>query len=162
MSSSSPNPTLDPKGKKKKKGVGVGGGDWFQTRFALPKSPNGSAPTYFPHLLHLYYPSRQLRSSADTRMLRIPSFCTKFSGKCSFLYKAPATWNQLPASICHASSVSSLHACARVFAVCVFALLTSKYVCYKFVSAYGDVFFKKIFFYDGRAKCPLLLLLLLH
>ena len=71
------------------------------------KSLNGSAPTYLSDLLHLYTPSRQLRSSADTRVFRVPSFRTKSRGQCSFSYQAPTTWNQLPASIRHASSVSS-------------------------------------------------------
>ena len=35
-------------------------------------------------LLHLYTPSRQLRSSADTWAFRISSFCTKSSGQRSF------------------------------------------------------------------------------
>ena len=34
------------------------------------------APIYLSELLHLYTPSRQLRSSTDTRMFRIPSFRT--------------------------------------------------------------------------------------
>ena len=59
------------------------------------KSLNGSAPTYFSDLLHHYTPSRQLSSSADTRLFRIPSICTDSSGQRSFLYQAPATWNQL-------------------------------------------------------------------
>ena len=71
------------------------------------KSLNGSAPTYFSDLLRLYTPSRRLRSSADTLVFRTPSFRTKSSDQCSFSYQAPATWNKLPASIRHASSVSS-------------------------------------------------------
>ena len=41
------------------------------------KSLNGSAPTYLSDLIYFYTPSRQLRSSADTRVFRIPSFRTK-------------------------------------------------------------------------------------
>ena len=41
------------------------------------------APIYLSELLHLYTPSRQLRSSADTRVFRIPSFRTKSSGQSS-------------------------------------------------------------------------------
>ena len=40
------------------------------------KSLNGSAPTYLSGLLHLYTPSRQLHSSADTRVFRVPSIRT--------------------------------------------------------------------------------------
>ena len=79
------------------------------------KSPNGSAPTYLSDLLHLYTPSRQLRSSADTRVFRIPSFRTKSSGQRSFSYQAPTTWNKLPASIRYASSVSSFKSSLKTF-----------------------------------------------
>ena len=42
------------------------------------------APIYLSKLLHLYIPSRQLRSSTDTRVFRIPSFRTKSCGQRSF------------------------------------------------------------------------------
>ena len=38
------------------------------------KSLSGSAPTFLSDLLHLYTPSRQLRSSADTRVFRYHPF----------------------------------------------------------------------------------------
>ena len=79
------------------------------------KSLNGSAPTYLSDLLHLYTPSWQLRSSADTRVFRIPSFRTKSSGHRSFSYQAPTTWNKLPTSIRHASSVSSFKSSLKTF-----------------------------------------------
>ena len=41
------------------------------------KSLNSSGPQELPELLHLYTPSRQLRSSDDTRLFRIPSFRTR-------------------------------------------------------------------------------------
>ena len=43
------------------------------------------APIYLSELLHLYTPSRQLRSSIGTHMFRIPSFRTKFCGQRSLL-----------------------------------------------------------------------------
>ena len=79
------------------------------------KSLNGSACTYFSDLLHLYTPSQQLRSSADTWVFRIPSFRTKSSGQYSFSYQAPITWNKLPASIHHTSSVSSFRSSLKTF-----------------------------------------------
>ena len=57
--------------------------------------------------LHLLTPSCQLRSSADTRVFRIPSFRTQSSGQLSFSYQALTTRNQL-ASIRRASSASSV------------------------------------------------------
>ena len=53
---------------------------------------------------HLYPPFRLLRSSADTRVFRIPSIRTKSSGQRSLSYKTTTALTQLPASICHASS----------------------------------------------------------
>ena len=44
------------------------------------------APIYLSELLHLCTPSWQLRSFADTRVFRIPSFRTKSSGQRSFSY----------------------------------------------------------------------------
>ena len=41
------------------------------------QSLNGSAPMYLSDILHFYTPSRPLRSSADTRVFRIPSFRTQ-------------------------------------------------------------------------------------
>ena len=77
------------------------------------KSLNGPAPTYFSDLFHFYTP-RQLRS-ADTPVFRIQSFCTKSSGQRFLSYQAPTTWNKLPASIRHASSVSSFKSSLKTF-----------------------------------------------
>ena len=60
-------------------------------------------------------PSRQLCSFADTWVFRISSFRTKSSGQRFFSYQAPTTWNKLPASIRHASSVSSFKSSLKTF-----------------------------------------------
>ena len=75
------------------------------------------APMYLSELLHLYTPShsRQLRSSADTRVFRTPSFPTKFCGQRSFSYQAPVIWNQLPVSVHHSASVSSVKSSLKTF-----------------------------------------------
>lgn len=65
------------------------------------------SPSYISDLLQLYTPSRQLRSSADTRMFRIPFFRTKSNGQRSFSYQAPANWNQLPLSVRYSDSLIS-------------------------------------------------------
>ena len=49
-----------------------------------------------PSTFHLYTPSRQLRSSADTRVFRKPSSRTKSSSQRSFSYRAPTVWNPTP------------------------------------------------------------------
>lgn len=71
------------------------------------KSISAQAPTCSSDHIHFYTPSRQVRSSEDTGVFRIPSFRTKSSGQRSFSYQASSTWNQLPASICHAFSITS-------------------------------------------------------
>ena len=89
--------------------------DWFQLASLCFKSLNGSAPAYLSGLLHLYSPSRQLHSSADTQVFRITSFHTKSSDQRSFSYQVPTTWNKLPASIHHACSVSSFKSSLKTF-----------------------------------------------
>ena len=69
---------------------------------------SGSSPAYLSDLLTLYTPSRQLRSSADTRTLRIPHVKTKTFGQRSFSYFAPKQWNSLPSDIRHIQSSRAL------------------------------------------------------
>jgi hypothetical protein len=57
---------------------------------------SGSAPNYFNDLLSVYTPSRQLRSSADTRTFSIPKVRTKSYGERSFSFCGPKQWNSLP------------------------------------------------------------------
>ena len=73
------------------------------------------APIYLSELLHLYTPSRHLRSSTDTRVFRIPSFRTKSCGQHSFSYQALDIWNQLPVSVRHSTSVSSFKSSLKTF-----------------------------------------------
>ena len=65
------------------------------------------SPIYLSEHLHLYTPSRQFRSSVDTRVFRIPPFRTKSSGRRSFSYQAPVIWNQLPVSVRHFKKIFS-------------------------------------------------------
>ena len=71
------------------------------------KALNDLAPSYLSDLIHLYVPSRQLRSSADTRVLRLPPVRLSSAGQRSFNYQAPALWNNLPYSLRHSDSVAS-------------------------------------------------------
>ncbi|KAK7101509.1 hypothetical protein V1264_019884 [Littorina saxatilis] len=66
-----------------------------------------SSPSYLSDLLDVYSPSRSLRSSADTRLFRIPSARTKTYGQRTFSYQAPSIWNQLPHSLRHSTSMQS-------------------------------------------------------
>lgn len=69
------------------------------------KALNEHGPSYLSDLLQLYVPSRNLRSSCDSRLLRIPSFKRKTSGFRSFAYQASVLWNSLPHSLRHSESV---------------------------------------------------------
>ena len=52
-----------------------------------------AGPVYLSDLLKIYTPSRQLRSSADIRILCIPSVNTKSYGERSFSCTGPTLWN---------------------------------------------------------------------
>ena len=47
---------------------------------------NGSGPTYLSELLHIYTPSRTLRSSSDSRILEIQQYKRKTHGVRTFTY----------------------------------------------------------------------------
>ena len=55
----------------------------------------------------LYSPSRQLRSSSDSRTLRIPHVRMKIFGNHSFSYAAPSAWNSLPREIRYIQSTTA-------------------------------------------------------
>ena len=72
---------------------------------------NSSGPAYLSELLLAYTPSRTLRSSSDTRMLKIqqtPGFRT-------FSCLRPHIWNLLPQDLRHCSSLSSFKAKLKTF-----------------------------------------------
>ena len=69
------------------------------------KSIESSCPEYLTHLLHLYMPSRTLRSSSDSCLYKIPTVRTKMFGQRSFSYQAPTIWNQLPHSLRYSPSL---------------------------------------------------------
>ena len=56
----------------------------------------GSALSYLFDLLHLYSPSRSLRSSSGTRMLKFQRFNRKTHGFRTFSHFGPHNWNNLP------------------------------------------------------------------
>ena len=62
-----------------------------------------NGPSYLSDLLQIYTPSRQLRSSADTRRL-IPPRCRTVTGERSFSFQAAKTWNDLPIEIRNSTS----------------------------------------------------------
>ena len=64
------------------------------------------APTYLSDLTHLYVPSRSLRSSADTRIFKVPLTKKKYQGQRAFSFIGPVTWNSLPREIRYAETVT--------------------------------------------------------
>ena len=54
----------------------------------------GTGPEYLSELIHVYTPSRQLRSSSNTRKLRIPHVRTKTYGQRPFSFQSPTNWNR--------------------------------------------------------------------
>ena len=68
---------------------------------------NSSCPQYLADLLKIYAPSHQLRSSADTCTLYIPSVHTKTYGQRAFSHSAPTLWNNLSKAIRNSESALS-------------------------------------------------------
>jgi hypothetical protein len=66
-----------------------------------------SCPSYLTELLSVYSPSRQLRSSADMRILSVPKTRTKTYGERSLSFCAPKQWNSLPL---HIRNIRTTHA----------------------------------------------------
>ena len=60
---------------------------------------NGSGPTYLYQLLHIYTPSRTLRSFSNSRMVKIQQYKRKTHGFRTFTYFGPYVWNSLPHDI---------------------------------------------------------------
>ena len=66
-----------------------------------------TAPVYLSDLFCVYTPSRQLRSSSDSRTPRIPHTKSKPFGHRSFSHAAPSVWNSLPREIRHTQSTTA-------------------------------------------------------
>ena len=75
----------------------------------------GTGPQYPSELLHLYSPSRDLRSSADTRILKIPRATSEAFGQRLFSHIGPSTWNGLPYSLRHSDSQTSFRQALKTY-----------------------------------------------
>lgn len=69
------------------------------------KALHDLAPSYLSDLLHVYVPSRTLRSSASVTLV-VPSVRLTTMGGRAFSYTAPKIWNTLPQDIRNSSSLS--------------------------------------------------------
>ena len=63
-----------------------------------------SCPTYISELLHVYTPSRILRSSSDTPMLKIEQYKRKTHSFRTLSCFGPHNWNSLPQDLGHCST----------------------------------------------------------
>ena len=79
----------------------------YKTACMCYNAITGSAPSYLSELLHLYNPSRSLRSSSDTRMLKIQRFNCKTHGFRTFSHFGPHIWNKLPQDFRHSVTLCS-------------------------------------------------------
>ena len=70
---------------------------------------NGSGPAYLSELLHVYTPSRTLRSSSDIRMLNLQEYKRKTHGFRTVSCFEPRIWNSLPQDLRHCSNLSSFN-----------------------------------------------------
>lgn len=71
----------------------------FKLSLLSYKCLHKSAPLYLCDQLHLYTPSRSLRSSSDTHLFRIPRTKHTTTGSRSFSVAGPTIWNNLPLSV---------------------------------------------------------------
>ena len=78
----------------------------YKTACMCYNAITGSAPSYLSELLHLHSPSRSLRSSSDTRMLKIQRFNRKTHGFRTFSHFGPHIWNNLPQDTRHSATLS--------------------------------------------------------
>ena len=76
---------------------------------------SNTSPAYFADLLSAYSPSRQLRSSSDSRILIVPKVRTKTFGQCAFSFAASVIWNALPYDIRHIQSTSSFKIALKTY-----------------------------------------------
>ena len=67
---------------------------------------NDSGPAYLSELLHVYTPSRTLRSSSETCILKIQQYERKTHGFRIFSCFGPHIWNSLPQYLRHCSTLS--------------------------------------------------------
>ena len=87
----------------------------YKTACMCYNAITGSAPSYLFELVHLYSPSRSLRSSSDTRMLKIQRFNRKTHGFCTFSHFGPHIWNNLSQDIRHSATLSSFKSQLKTF-----------------------------------------------
>ena len=74
-----------------------------------------STPVYLSDFLHLYSPSRSLRSSTDTHLLKILLYKCKTKGDRAFSYFGPSVWNSLPPHIRNATNIDTFKSALKTY-----------------------------------------------
>ena len=87
----------------------------YKTACMCYNSITGSAPSYLSELPQLYSPSRSLRSSSDTQILKLRRFDRETHGFRSFFYFGPHIWNNLPQDVRHCNSLPSFKKKLKTF-----------------------------------------------
>ena len=76
---------------------------------------NQTGPAYLSDTIQVYSPARTLRSSSDSRILRIPRVATKLFGERSFAFAAPVIWNSLPYHLRYANTDSAFRSGLKTY-----------------------------------------------
>ncbi len=95
----------------------------FKILLFVYKSLHNLAPVYLSELLHLYTPSRSLRS-CDQALLVVPHVRLKRRGECAFAVAGPQLWNTLPLEIRMAPSLSVFKSLLKNLFVFLSVLIT--------------------------------------
>ncbi|KAJ0008550.1 hypothetical protein NQD34_015965 [Periophthalmus magnuspinnatus] len=77
----------------------------FKVLLLTYKALNGMAPSYLQDAIVPYQPNRALRSQ-NSGLLVVPRVSKSTVGGRAFSYQAPVLWNQLPADVKQAPTVS--------------------------------------------------------
>ena len=74
-----------------------------------------STPVYLSDPLHLYFPSRSLRSGADTRLPKTALCKCKTKGGRTFSYFGPSVWNSLQMHIRNATTIDTFRSALKTY-----------------------------------------------
>ena len=88
----------------------------YKTAWLCLNTITSSTPAWvISDFLHFYYSSRPLRSSADTRLLKIPLYKRKAKGDRAFSYFGPSVWNSLPMRIRNATTIDTFKSALKPY-----------------------------------------------
>ena len=83
------------------------------------KSSNNQAPSYLSDLIQLYVPSRQLRSSSDIRLIRLPSANLGSVCVCVCVCVCACACVRACVRVCVCVCVICVYVCSLCVCVCV-------------------------------------------